>query len=58
MPHENIPRSAVEGVDSCRKAGSEDHGVANVDMTPTRPLLLKFKLNGCNVNRNCKLSMN
>ncbi|KAG4398181.1 hypothetical protein AAZX31_10G278300 [Glycine max] len=58
VPHENIPRSEVVGVDSCRKAGSEDHGVANVDMTPKRPLLLKFKLNGCNVNRNCKLSMN
>ncbi|KAG4395572.1 hypothetical protein AAZX31_20G228400 [Glycine max] len=58
VPHENISRSEVVGLDSCRKAGSEDHGVANVDMTPKGPLLLKFKLNGCNVNRNFKLSIN
>lgn len=35
--------------DSCRKGGNEDHGMANGDVTPKELLLLKFKLNGCNV---------
>ncbi|TKY50603.1 hypothetical protein E2542_SST22107 [Spatholobus suberectus] len=50
---QTVPELA--GEDSCRKAGSEDHGVANVDVVAAKgPLLLKFKLNGCNVNRNCE----
>ncbi|RDX89201.1 hypothetical protein CR513_29098, partial [Mucuna pruriens] len=44
VPCENISKCE----DSCRKGGNEDDGVANVDMAAKGPLLLKFKLNGCN----------
>ncbi|TKY50602.1 hypothetical protein E2542_SST22106 [Spatholobus suberectus] len=53
VPYKNFSKSELAGEDSYRKAGSENHGVANVDMAAKGPLLLKFKLNGCNVNRNC-----
>jgi len=56
VPYGNISRAEQEGEDSCRKGGSEDacDGVANIDMAPKGPLLLKFKLNGCNLNRYCR----
>ncbi|KAL2323864.1 hypothetical protein Fmac_022922 [Flemingia macrophylla] len=46
VPYENISKSEVVSEDSCCKAESEDHAVANVDMAAKGPLLLKFKLNG------------
>ncbi|CAJ1977762.1 unnamed protein product [Sphenostylis stenocarpa] len=54
VPCENISRSELAGEDSCRKGESEDDGLANIDMAPKGPLLLKFKLHECNVNRNCR----
>jgi len=45
VPCQNISIAA----DSCRKGGSEDDGVANGDVTPKGPLVLNFRLNGCNV---------
>lgn len=51
MPYENFSKSELADQNPYRKAGSEDHGVANVDVAAKGPLLLKFKLNL--VNRNC-----
>ncbi|KAJ1385809.1 hypothetical protein SESBI_41318 [Sesbania bispinosa] len=56
VPLENVsnyPHDHQMGEDSSRKGGSEvQQGANNADMTGKGPLLLKFKLNGCNVNRN------
>lgn len=53
-PFENVSKSELKGEeDSCRKAGREDHEVANIGISGKSTLLLKFKLNGCNVNQNC-----
>ncbi|KAJ1400236.1 hypothetical protein SESBI_29796 [Sesbania bispinosa] len=53
VPLENVPHDHQMGEDSSRKGGSEIHqGANNADMTGKGPLLIKFKLNGCNVNRN------
>nr|KYP47076.1 hypothetical protein KK1_031306 [Cajanus cajan] len=46
VPYENVSKSELVSEDSFRKAGSEDDGVANVDMAAKGSLLLKFKLNG------------
>ncbi|XP_027365485.1 uncharacterized protein LOC113872262 [Abrus precatorius] len=54
VPSQNFSKSELAGEDSYKNGGSEDHGVANVDMAGKGPLLLKFKLNGCNVNRICE----
>lgn len=44
------------GENSCRKDGSEDayDAVTHIDMAQKGPLLLKFKLNGCNLNSYCR----
>ncbi|KHN37302.1 uncharacterized protein LOC114370996 [Glycine soja] len=48
VAYENISKSELAGED-----GSEDRGMPNnVHMAPNGPFLLKFKLNGCSVNRN------
>ncbi|RDX88063.1 hypothetical protein CR513_30394, partial [Mucuna pruriens] len=48
--HQTVPCENISKYDdSFRKDGSEDQGVANDDMAVKGPLLLKFKLNGCNL---------
>ncbi|BAT93567.1 uncharacterized protein HKW66_Vig0199560 [Vigna angularis] len=56
VPYGNISMPELGSDGSCRKGWREDayDGLANVDMAPKGPLLLKFKLNGCNVNGYCR----